>query len=453
MASWSLIFRLETESVVFPQNFDGVSQPFRPAAWDSDSESVFPPNSFPKFVSISTMWHGPVLKLDAPGISFIETPIIDLDNATSFGFVIDFNLMYYLNSTDCVVIQYKDTTQSVWKNILDFFDNPFADGLLFYLASGPIPASNPLADQILGFLGNSNGILNRRFQITPVKINELGLSKINLRVSLGTTGTSSSAGVFFDDMVIADPTVLINESFEAGVIPPGWSTGTINSATPWNFKLPVSKPNSLYLPDLVPSLSLGQGLTNLTTPDFTLSDLSIFGFQMKWDLKAFNKITLDESRNNGITFSPIPIERFILNGYNAINGWSGTTNNVFRSIKLFLPSNITNVRWITLFLNPPTDPSVGAGFGVQIDNVTVSPLNNVTPTVSNAVTFENIQTISGLQINVDNENVTFFKITNIMGGTLFLFDGVSPVLDGDFILVDEGNDGLKFTPNSPNNGS
>jgi hypothetical protein len=452
MASWSLIFRLETESLVFPQNFDGVSQPFRPAAWDTRVEGTIT-NSFPKFISISTMWHGPVLKLDAPGISFIETPIIDVRGGavTSFGFIIDFNLMYYLNSTDTVVIQYKDTTQSVWRNVIFLFDNSI-EGTDFYLTNIPIPPSNPLADQILGFQGNSNGILNRRFRITQAKIIELGLQQINLRVSLGTTGVSSSAGVFFDDMVITNPpTVLINEGFEAGVIPPGWSTGTINSATPWDFKLPVSKPNSLYIPDLVFSISLGQGFTELITPDFTLSDLSILSFQMKWDLKAFNRISLSQSTNNGLTFSPIPIERFILNGYNVVDGWSGTTNNVFRSVKLFLPQNITNVQWTNFYLN--LDSGIGAGYGVQIDNVSLSPLNNVTPTVSDSVTFENIPTISGLQINVDNENVTFFKITNITGGALFLFDGVSSVLDGDFILVEEGNEGLKFLPNSPNNGS
>jgi len=55
----------------------------------------------------------------------------------------------------------------------------------------------------------------------------------------------------------------------------------------------------------------------------------------------------------------------------------------------------------------------------------------------------------------DTAFVTNFQITNIMGGNLFLNDGSTPVINGQFITVAQAAAGLKFTPavNSINSGS
>ncbi len=71
-----------------------------------------------------------------------------------------------------------------------------------------------------------------------------------------------------------------------------------------------------------------------------------------------------------------------------------------------------------------------------------------TPTVTNATTGEDAQT-SSLPITpgpVDASLVNYFQITGIMGGSLFLNDGVTPVTDGDFITLAQGAAGLTFTP-------
>jgi predicted outer membrane repeat protein len=81
--------------------------------------------------------------------------------------------------------------------------------------------------------------------------------------------------------------------------------------------------------------------------------------------------------------------------------------------------------------------------------LTVSPVAD-TPTVSNASTIQNVQTTSGLVISrnpADGAEVTHFKITNIQNGTLFQSDGTTPIPNGSFITVAQGNAGLKFTPN------
>lgn len=46
----------------------------------------------------------------------------------------------------------------------------------------------------------------------------------------------------------------------------------------------------------------------------------------------------------------------------------------------------------------------------------------------------------------DGAEVTHFRITGIENGTLTLSDGVTPVADGDFISVVDGNNGVIFTP-------
>lgn len=80
--------------------------------------------------------------------------------------------------------------------------------------------------------------------------------------------------------------------------------------------------------------------------------------------------------------------------------------------------------------------------------ITVNPVAD-TPTVTNATTSEGVQTASGLVIsrNVnDTAEVTHFKITNILNGTLFLNDGVTQIVAGTFVSFAQANAGLRFTP-------
>jgi gliding motility-associated-like protein len=79
-----------------------------------------------------------------------------------------------------------------------------------------------------------------------------------------------------------------------------------------------------------------------------------------------------------------------------------------------------------------------------------------TPTVTDAYTNQSNQTTSGLVISRnehDGNEVRFFKITNIQNGQLFLQDGITDVINGEFITVAQGNAGLKFTPDAGIQGS
>ncbi len=72
-----------------------------------------------------------------------------------------------------------------------------------------------------------------------------------------------------------------------------------------------------------------------------------------------------------------------------------------------------------------------------------------TPSITTAVTTTAQWTTSGLVVtrnSADGNEVTHVKITNITHGSLFLNDGVTPVVDGDFVSFDEAELGFKFTP-------
>ncbi len=93
---------------------------------------------------------------------------------------------------------------------------------------------------------------------------------------------------------------------------------------------------------------------------------------------------------------------------------------------------------------------VGLSTGVTA-TITVNAIAD-TPSVTNATTNEDVQTTSGLVISRhlgDGTEVTHFKITNIVNGTLFQNDGTTQINSGDFITFAQGDAGLKFTP-TPN---
>ncbi|UZR97363.1 MBG domain-containing protein [Chondrinema litorale] len=81
--------------------------------------------------------------------------------------------------------------------------------------------------------------------------------------------------------------------------------------------------------------------------------------------------------------------------------------------------------------------------------IKILPIIDGAPSVTNANTSINQQTRSGLVIKpneVDGEEVTFFKITEIQKGKLFLNNGTTEILNSSFVAASEVVKGLKFTP-------
>src|SRR5262249_23951785 len=78
--------------------------------------------------------------------------------------------------------------------------------------------------------------------------------------------------------------------------------------------------------------------------------------------------------------------------------------------------------------------------------LTVQPVADP-PEVVGATTVANVEA-TGLTVlpnPVDGPEVTYFRITNIINGSLFLNNG-TPITDGQFIGVGQGVAGLRFTP-------
>ncbi len=104
---------------------------------------------------------------------------------------------------------------------------------------------------------------------------------------------------------------------------------------------------------------------------------------------------------------------------------------------------------ITISVNDGIE-SVSQQFTVE-----VKPVAD-TPAVTNASVNQGEQSTTGLVISRNSEDgneVTYFKITNILNGTLYLQDGITQVVNGEFLLFAQANAGLRFTPSSTIDGS
>ena len=83
--------------------------------------------------------------------------------------------------------------------------------------------------------------------------------------------------------------------------------------------------------------------------------------------------------------------------------------------------------------------------GIKI--VTGTPVGD-TPQVGSITTPASVQSdLIVIDRNADDgAEVTHFRIANITNGTLYLADGITPIHDGDYITVAQGQAGVRFTP-------
>ncbi len=91
--------------------------------------------------------------------------------------------------------------------------------------------------------------------------------------------------------------------------------------------------------------------------------------------------------------------------------------------------------------------TVAAQSGKATSAITVTPVGD-TPQVASSVTLEDTLSgpiVIGRHPNDGNE-VTHFKISGIVGGTLFKNDGVTPIANGSFITLPEAQAGVRFFP-------
>ncbi len=112
-----------------------------------------------------------------------------------------------------------------------------------------------------------------------------------------------------------------------------------------------------------------------------------------------------------------------------------------------------NFEAATGFTPPSTFTGVGPVLSVLIN---VAPTADL-PTVTSASTTEDVITSSGLVVSRnagDGAEVGFFKITNIVGGTLYQNNGTTVIPNGGFITVAQASaPGLRFRPDPDFNGT
>lgn len=473
LGGWKLTFTYATQNLVFPQTFADVSQPTLPSGWISETTLDLKA----PWTTISTMPYAPANKLGAPGISYLMTNFFTIEQGTLFDLFICFNLMYYTKeSVDGAVLEFQIQGEQKWHDITTLFIFPSSpyNGVI---TDNTNPIS-PLGDRE-AWTGNSNGLIQTTIKIFSLFYQEQSRT-IRFRWVLGLTGKAKSPGVFIDNLLITTllPLQFMKFSFNNGLLPNQWSTSVEGNADPWTFIKPVSQPNLAYIPDISVS-QLVQ--TKLVTPPVSFSTPHYIDFDLLWDLDDSKHGLILEIQQSTFSFNPVPKNQFVLNGYNGIitligtvDVWTGNSGNVYKHVRAILPSIPDGKVRLNLIYTPanlragmnPVEEGFfrrtlprsigGPGLGVLVDNLQIMQVNfdNMTPTVTDSVTNEGVQTTSGLVIiPPTNPDVQFYKITNINNGLLFKNDGITPILNGDFITVAQGLAGLKFTPNSLNTGS
>jgi hypothetical protein len=184
----------------------------------------------------------------------------------------------------------------------------------------------------------------------------------------------------------------------------------------------------------------------------TTATVDIGAFEAQVSVEDITDKTTNEDTQIQFTFN--------VGGAASITSVTATSSNT-----ALVPNNAANIAVTgsgstrTLTINPTANQfgtstitvTVNGGNSQSMSDtfvLTVSPVAD-TPSVTNATTNEDTQSTLGLVISrnpADGAEVTHFKITSIINGALFKNDGATPINNGDFITVTEGNVGLKFTP-------
>lgn len=150
------------------------------------------------------------------------------------------------------------------------------------------------------------------------------------------------------------------------------------------------------------------------------------------DLTVSSSITVSSVNNNSIGTWQYSIDS---GGSWPALGPSTTLNNNATTRVRFLPG-------VNKF------GSTSFSFGSSTATLTVTPVAD-TPTVPTSVTTNEDVLSAPIVLTrnvVDGAEVTYFYISGVANGTVYLNDGVTAIADGSFISVAQGNAGIRYKP-------
>lgn len=207
-----------------------------------------------------------------------------------------------------------------------------------------------------------------------------------------------------------------------------------------------SVPEDTQFPGVIgvsPNFTISYGAQPIVIAPNVVDNLSLTGFR----ITGLNIGTLWYDAADPANLPTPPAPPFILTPFNA---GSTATINVY---------DVNNDQ-LTFYYQPPANyygpvtftvqgviNGVAAGTPTQI-TITVTPVADF-PSITATTTQEDTQSTTGLVITrnpFDGLEVTHFRISGIVNGTLFQNDGVTQINNGDLITAFQGSAGLKFTP-------
>lgn len=250
-----------------------------------------------------------------------------------------------------------------------------------------------------------------------------------------------------------------------------------NEITSVSFPESMTKiPNHTFVENKITSATIPKNVTEIGSHAFSansLTDIKILSAatQLARDSIAENKSQLTVYGHsgspaqkfalyNGFLFEPLKM-KVTYDGNNHTDGDVPVDDKSY--VRLDEATVLGNTRllerpgyhfdgWNTAPDGSGKDYAVNSKIRIEEEDVTLFAKwvrNATTPVITDAVTTENRQSTSGLVITPDPEDsgsVKYYKISAIVGGTLYRHDGTTQIANGDFITVAEGGTGLRFTP-------
>ena len=346
------------------------------------------------------------------------------------------------------VIANQPPTASIPASSYLVFENTPSDlHLIGMSVSDPDAGTN----DVLTTLSVGEGILTVNAGSTGVIVSGSGTSSVTLNGMLGEINDvlSGSLGATIVYTALDDPSLSTNLTLTVDDLGHSGSGGPMidNDTTTLNITAENDDPsNTGSLPtDVVVTEDVA---TQVNLAAIDLSDVDAGAANLSVTLVTSIGGTLSALDSGGVTVGGSGTGILILDGtVVALNAFLDDPTN----IQYLSAPNAVGDNADSLTIDVTDNGNMGSGGGGIIPlgsvNVDITPVGD-TPQAASVLTVEDTQ--SGaivLDRNVnDGAEVTHFRISNIVGGTLYHSDGLTVVNAGDFITVAQGQAGLKFTP-------
>jgi hypothetical protein len=309
-------------------------------------------------------------------------------------------------------------------------------------------------NDVLATLSVGEGILTLNEGSTGIVIGGSGTSSVTLNGMLAEINDvlSGNLGATIVYTALDDPSLSTHLTLTVNDLGHSGSGGPMSDSDTTTLNITAENDDPSNTGSLPTDVVVTEDVaTQVNLAAIDLSDVDAGAANLSVTLVTSTRGTLIAWDSGGITVGGSGTGILILDGtVAALNAFLDDPTN----IQYLSAPNAVGDNADSLTIDVTDNGNMGSGGGGIIPlgsvNVDITPVGD-TPQAASVLTVEDTQ--SGAIVLDRNANdgteVTHFRVSNILNGTLYQNDGVTVINSGDFTLVEQGQAGLKFIP-SPN---